>query len=1074
MRFCSNCGEGVGEDARFCASCGHRFSAQSRDPVGARKTVTVVFSDITGSTSLAERLDPEAVSNVLARYSHEMRRALETHGGTVAKFIGDAVMAVFGVPAVREDDALRAVRAAAELGSALERLNVELEQRWGVRLAVRTGVNTGEVIVGERSGDEGYVVGDAVNVAARLEQAAQPGEVLLGQETYALVGDAVTAEPVEPLVLKGKSKPVPAFRLTAVTAVSAELARGLESPMVGRQRELSRLRQAFEFVRDESRSRLITILGPPGVGKSRLAGELISGLQTGASVLRGRCLSYGEGITYWPLAEVVKRAAGIADEDTTEEALAKIEALLPPGDGRAQIALTVGGAIGLSEASSPPEEIFSAVRELFETLARDKPLVVVLDDLHWGEPGFLNLVEHLADSAESGLLLICLARSELRELRPALAIDEGNRSLISLQPLGASESGHLIRNLLGEGQLAAGLSTRIIDATGGNPLFVEELLRMLADEEWLQRDDGGWRVVGDLSELPVPPSIEAVLADRLDRLDPDYRDTLRRAAVIGQEFWPVAVAELSQPGLREQVPHHLEALTRRGLVVPGGQQFAGEEAFRFSHGLVRDVAYGGLLKESRADLHERFADWLETKAGQRVAEYDAILGYHLEQAYRCHEELGPVDDHGRALARRAADRLASAGKRAAAAREDAAAVSLLSRASSLLPERAPERFELLTRLGASLEGTANHVRAGEIYAEAIEGAVSAGNRGAEGRARLGRARVEFVADPTISLADIVLEVEQAITLLEEVGDEQALVKAWLLSGDLHFYQGRAADAQRALERALSRTDPDASPRNLNAILFAMGMCLLDGPAPLEQAVAFSRERLELARQKGRRSLEADMLHVVGIGEARRGRFDEGRKALTHSTAISEELGLKYMAQWSTRSAGNLELLAEDLRAAEHALRRSYEILEEMDLKASFGEAVVPLADALLQQGRSKEATDVLEQVPDDWASGDASTEAPLLTVKAKLLMTEGKTRHAKRLAAKALALVEATDWACLRADTLLAYSEMLFLTDRNEEAISISRQALKVAEDKAYAVAARKAERCLKRFEQSVARTSTR
>jgi class 3 adenylate cyclase/tetratricopeptide (TPR) repeat protein len=1067
MPFCSKCGGAVEEDARFCASCGHPLSATPLDPDTARKTVTVVFSDITGSTSLAERLDAETVSNVLARYSNEMRCTLEAHGGTVAKFIGDAVMAVFGVPTVHEDDALRAVRAAADLGPALERLNVELEQRWGVRLQVRTGVNTGEVVAGDRTSEEGYVVGDAVNVAARLEQAAKPGEVLLGQETYALLREAVTVEPVEPLTLKGKSEPVPAFRLADVVALSAAPEPRLEAPMVGRERELSQLVRAFELVRDEGRPQLVTILGPPGVGKSRLASELISSLQADARVLRGRCLSYGEGITYWPLAEVVRDAAGIADEDTTEEALGKMGALLGSEDDRASIAGTVGGALGLSETSPPPEEILWAVRKLFEALALDGPLVLVLDDLHWGEPTFLSLLEYVVRSSESALLVLCLARPDLRESHPALATDEGNRSLISLQPLGERQSGELIRHLLGEVPLALEVSTRIIDAAGGNPLFVQEMLRMLVDEGALEREDGGWRVAGDLSELRVPPTVEAVLADRLDQLEAGHRDTIRRASVVGQEFWPEAVAELSHPALREKVPGHLKELARRGLVMPGGHPFAGGEAFKFSHGLVRDVAYRGLLKESRSELHGRFADWLEDKVGHAVTEYEAILGYHLEQAYRYREELGPVDDQARILARRAAERLASAGMRAAAAREDGAAVSFLSRASRLLPARAPERLRLLPIIGESLEGTANHARAGEIYAEAVEGAARVGDRGIEGRARLGRAQVNFVTDPTISPQESVAEVERVIAILEEVGDQQALVKAWRLMGEALFYQGRALEGQRALERGLKHLGPSVSPRNENATFFAMGMCLLDGPTPLAHAVAFSQERLRLARHNWRRSLEADMLHLLGIGEARRGRFKTGRQALTDSTAISEDLGLRYMAQWSRRSLGHLELLAEDPRAAEQALRWSYEVMDEMDLKGSLGEAAVPLADALLKQGRCDEATRVLEKVQDDWATGDASIEAPLLIVRAKLFLAEGRYDRAKRLAAQALRLVKTTDWACLQADILLAYGEVLLLADCTEDAISILRRALKVAKDKEYVVAARKAARYLEKLERS-------
>jgi class 3 adenylate cyclase/tetratricopeptide (TPR) repeat protein len=1057
MPSCSKCGKVVDADARFCPSCGQSLSIEPLRAARARKRVTVVFSDITGSTSLGEQLDPETVKNVLSRYAAEMTRAVEAHGGMVEKFIGDAVVAVFGVPAVHEDDALRGVRAAADIGSALEELNLELARRFGVTLQVRTGVNTGEVVVREGMRHEGYVVGDAVNVAARLEQAAEPGEILLGHETYLLVREAVEAEPVPALTVKGKSAPVAAFRLLEVAAPVAEPERGLDSSLVGRRRELSQLRHAFDLAVNERRPRLVTVLGAPGVGKSRLAGELISGLRDSATVLRGRCLSYGEGITYWPLAEVVKEIAAIGEEDTSEEAQGRIAALLVSEDDRRSIARAVNGALGLSDARVPPEEIFWAVRRLFETIARNDPIVMVLDDLHWAEPTFLDLIEYLVRSSEGALLLLCLARLDLRELRPGLAVDEGNRALISLQPLGKGDSEELVRNMLGEAPLPEDVSARITGAAGGNPLFAGEMLRMLVDEGLLERDNGVWRVIGDISEVRVPATIEAVLADRLDHLESGERDAVERASVIGEEFWPGAVTMLSPAVLRAEVPGRLEALERKELVVAGGHAFAGEEAFKFSHILVRDVAYGGILKEARSELHERFADWLETKVGERVTEYEAILGYHLDQAYRYREELGPVDDQARLLARRAAGRLASAGMRAAAGRADAEAISLLSRAASLLPRRVPERLELLPIIGESLEGTANHARAKEIYAEALEEAIAAGHRAVEGRARLGRAHVDFVTDPSVSLEEIVEKAKEALAIFEEVGEHQALAKAWRLIGEARAYQGRAAEGEQALGRALDHLDLELSQRDANATFFAMGMCLLEGPVTLERALAFSQERLNLARQSGRRSLEADMLHLVGIGEGRLGRLEPARQALADSTAINEELGLRYMGQWSRRSLGQLELAAEELESAEQALRRSYEVLDEMGLTGSLAETAVPLADAFYRQGRFDEAARLLDKLDDDGTNDDASVAAPLLMVRAKLATVEMRYEDADDLAGRALELVEATDWACLQADTLLAYSEVLSRMDCASRAIAILRRALQIASAKQYVVASRKA-----------------
>jgi len=686
----------------------------------ARKVVTIVFCDLSGSTSLGERLDPESVRQMVSRYFRAMSDALERHGGTVEKFIGDAVMAVFGIPTLREDDALRAVRAAVEMRMALEELNEQLDRRYGVRLRVRTGVNTGEVIAGDPSRGHGFVTGDAVNVAARFEQAAGAGEILIGEHTFELVRDAARVEPVAPLDLKGKSDPVPAFRLVDVADQAAGLDGRLSLPLVGRERELDLLREAFDRTITGRTCELVTVVGPAGMGKSRMAKEFADSLQGAARVVVGRCLSYGQGLTFWPLREVVEELAGTDDGDSSEEAQTKIARLLPEGDDKATIVERVAGALGLSESAAYPTETAWAVRKLLEAAAAERPLVVLFEDIHWGEPTFLELIKYLAATIKGvPILIVAIARTDLLDAMPDFAGGLANATRMELQPLSGAESSALIEHLIGDAAVASDLSQRIFAAGGGNPLFVEELVRMLSDELQLKRDEGSsW--VEELSALSVPPTIHALLAARLDRLDPAERGVVEAAAVVGGSFAGGAVLELGRHEDRSELDGHVRALVRKDLIQPDGGRFAGEETFSFKHLLVRDVAYQGILKEVRADLHERFADWLERAAGERSSEYEEILGYHLERGYHYLTELGPVDERGRELAVRAATRLGSSGRRALARGDIPPAVNLLERAVSLLEEDDSARRDLTLKLGIALAETGQLTRVDGLLHDRIE------------------------------------------------------------------------------------------------------------------------------------------------------------------------------------------------------------------------------------------------------------------------------------------------------------------------------------------------------------------
>jgi class 3 adenylate cyclase len=661
-----------------------------------RKVVTIVFCDLSGSTSLGERLDPESVRRMVTRYFDAMSGALEHHGGTVEKFIGDAVMAVFGVPAVREDDALRAVRAAAEMKTALEELNDQLEQRFGVRLRVRTGVNTGEVIAGDPSQGHGFVTGDAVNVAARLEQAAPDGEVLIGDATYELVRNSVQVEEVPALDLKGKAERVPAYRLIDLKGAGAKIG----APLVGRERELDLLQQAFDRTVAVAGGELVTILGSAGLGKSRLAEEFADTVRGSATVVSGRCLSYGEGLTFWPVREVVQALAGIDDGGSSEEAQAAITRMLPVDEDAALVAERVGGAIGVTELAASPQETFWAVRRWLEAAAADGPLVVLFEDVHWGEQTFHDLLEYLAGTIHGvPVLLLAVARSDLLDQHPDFA---GTR--LNLEPLTPAQSRELIGHLAGEADVSPELAERAFDAGEGNPLFVEELVRMLVDQR----------------QLSVPPTIHALLAARVDQLDAGERAVVEAAAVVGRSFGGGAALALVGGDDRAELDQRLSALERKDLIQADSGRFAGEPTFSFKHILIQDVAYQGILKEARVGYHERFADWLESTAGERAGEYEEILGHHLERACTYLGELGPPDDHSRELASRASSRLASSGRRALARGDIAPAVKLLDRALLLLPEDDPGRRDLALKLGIALAETGDVSRADALLQDRIE------------------------------------------------------------------------------------------------------------------------------------------------------------------------------------------------------------------------------------------------------------------------------------------------------------------------------------------------------------------
>src|SRR5215211_2953024 len=708
MLTCAHCGEQNPERARFCLNCGASLAAEPRR--GARKVVTVVVCDVSGSTALGERLDPESLGRVMARYFECTRAVLERHHGLVQKFIGDAVVATFGVPVVREDDALRAVRAAAAMQDAVAELDDE-----GPAIEVRIGVATGEVMVEEAGGDP-LVIGEAVNLATRLQAVAGPGEVLLDHRTWHLARDALVAAPVDGI--EGVASR--AWRLVDVSPDALGHARRSDSPLVGRLAELQLFDWVFQQTVRTSTCHLLTVLGPAGVGKSRLVAAALDALDDAAFVLSGQCSPNAEGSSFWPIAEIVRRAAEIKAADSPEQAEAKLEELLDDPDGE-RVADRVGRLIGLRPAPVTSEDAVWAVRRFLEVLADRHPLVVVIDDLHWAQPALLDLIEQVVALArEARLLVVAVARPELLEQRPGWSGGRLNASTMLLEPLAAEESATLLEHLAGEAALPPDATDRITRTAEGNPLFLEELLAMLIEEGRLRRDGGRW-VANDLAAASTPPTIQALLAARLDRLATEER----------------AVLALTPEPARAEAETQLLSLVRKELLRPAPAPLGGRDGFQFRHQLVRDAAYDSLPKQTRAELHQRYAGWLAEAYAGRGGEVAEVLGWHLERAYRFLTELGPVDARGRQVAAAAAAQLAAAGHTATGRGDLPAAAKLLERAIALLGPGDRDRLQLLTDLGEVLVLNVETDRAEGVLDEALAGAERAGDQGLAAHATLG-------------------------------------------------------------------------------------------------------------------------------------------------------------------------------------------------------------------------------------------------------------------------------------------------------------------------------------------------
>jgi tetratricopeptide (TPR) repeat protein len=835
----------------------------------------------------------------------------------------------------------------------------------------------------------------------------------------------------------------------------------LAAPMVGRTRQLGQLVQAFDTVVAAPAWRLVTVLGAAGVGKSRLVEEFLALAQRRASVLQGRCLEQGQATTYWPVAEVVRQAAGITESSSLDEVRARLVVLLGGDREAGLVAERIAAILGLAEAGAVAGELPWALGRLLETLARQQPVVVVLDDLQWAAPALLDLVEQVTNRASTApVLLVGVARTELLDVRPQWPAASPGATSLLLEPLSRRDAGRLIDGLLGDGEGGAAVRAWVTDAAGGNPLFVQELVAMLIDDGVLVRRDGTWTASGDVAALEVPPTIMAVLAARLERLDPAERAVLQRASVVGEVFSPTAVAELVPAPARRHVASYLHRLSRKGLVRADRSMSGAGGAFRFRHLLVREAAYHAVPKQQRAELHEQYADWLAEATGERLAEYEEVVGYHLEQAYRYHRELGPPSDGGRALARRAAGHLAQAYRRAQDRGDVAAAAGLAGRAAALLPERDPHRLVLLPELGTALFWTGELGKAETVLGEAITLARAAGDRRVEHRARLEQLFIRLGNDASGVRPDQVRhEAEQTAAVLGALGDDHGLARAWYLIGQAHGQAGRFAAATRAQQLAIGHAERAGEPWLGAWLRYQLGFALVLGPLPRAEATAAVADLLAWARAGGYRSLEGGMLLSLGVLEAMAGRIDQARALFADGRDLLAGLGpLLEQAAIAIVSALT-ELTAGDPARAEPDLRAAYERLLGMGERGYCSTCAADLAETLYRLGRYEEASHFADQSRALAGPNDVTSQHAWRGVQAKLLARAGRHAAAEHLARAGAELAATTDDLWSQGRALLDLATVLQAAGRLREAAAAARLAARRFERKGIVPMAEQARR---------------
>ena len=1060
MIKCPQCNEENPPKFRLCGYCGAPLVAAppALPAREIRRTVTIVFCDLKGSTELGESLDPESLHEVKEGYFAAMAAEITRHGGKIEKYIGDAIMAVFGLPLPHEDDALRAMRAAQGMRTALKQVNLDLKERYGVQLANRTGVNTGEVVaVDDPNATQKLATGDAVNVAARLEQAAPPGEIYLGAVTYHLVRDAIEVAEVEPLTLKGKSEPVRAYRLIEARGLDGYVRRA-DSKIVGREEELAAVDVRLGELLQSRTASLVTIIGHAGIGKSRLAREVMArGAAAGARTVQGRCLPYGDGITFWPLRDIATGAADVRADDSPAEARAKLATLIDDADVTARLA----SAIGLSEGAFALHEINWAARKFLEKLAADRPLVALIDDIHWAEQAFLDLMEHVLGTAENApILLLATSRPDLIEKRPEWGERTGSLR-IELRPLSDTAAARVAENLLGA-SFPPDVTARIVAAAEGNPLYVEQILAMLVDTQAIEKQaDGQWARGKNYGDIDIPPTIKALLEARLGQLGRNERYAIEPASVIGLQFPVSAVASLEPEIARTGIDEQIAALTRKQFV----QLMSSEDSdliYRFHHHLVRDTVYAGLLKRARANMHVDFVRWADKVNAERgrALEFEEILGYHLEQAHRYLGELGPLDEKAHEIGRDASRRLGSAGRRAHARGDAHAAEDLFRRAIAVLKEGDPLSLPLMPLHAEVLLELGKFERAKALVERARSLAEAGGDVRARATADLVRMHVRLEKAEPGAWSDASVQLtSEIIPLLEKEGAHAELARAWRLIALTMQIAGAYGTAGDVIQKVVTHAREGRDDRLLARSALGLTFNALYGPTTVQQAL----EQCEQFLSGDMRDRNVQGLIKCKLAQLRamNGEFEKARTMYHEARAMLDDLGHTVNVSTTSFDLGMVELLADDPAAAERALRADYDTLVQLGAKYLISSMGAILARAVRAQGRDEEALELTRTVEAAADDDDVDAQVNWRAIRAPILARAGQIAEAEALARSAHEKARETEMPSLRGFALTELASVLQVAGRTEDARAALVEAMAIYEKKGDIVSVGRAKRLL-------------
>jgi class 3 adenylate cyclase/tetratricopeptide (TPR) repeat protein len=1074
MPTCPTCDFVIDQPGQACPRCGAPLGAPASS--GEFRIVTVLFCDLVHSTVLGRQLEPLVTKRVNDRYGEAVRRILGGGGARVGKRHGDGFMAAFGMLELHEDDALRAVWAAGELRAAIGELSEELRRERGVGLEIRIGINTGRLLVSDAGTLEEDLTGDAVNLAKKFEESAGAGEIILGEGTYRLVADRVKAEPAEPLAVDGFPRPRDTWRLLEVLPDGSGRGRRFHAPLVGRELEGELLRHLFERVVAEGSCHLANVLGPGGVGKSRLVDEFVDGLGGRAAVLRAHCLQLGSSVTVWPLVEIVRQAARISSADSPELARSRVAELVH-GDERSELVTErVAQLLGVVAEAERPEGTLWAVHRLLQARARRDPLVVVIDDLHWADPILLDAVEQLIDlSQDIPMLLVCIARpEELLSRGEGWPAATANALSLRLSPLGEREGEQLVGHLLG-GRVDPAVHALVTDRAQGYPLIVEELVANLRDEGRLQALGGRWVLRlepadAGLDRSSIPTSIHALLQVRLERLEAREargRAIIEAASVVGEQFHVGDVQALTGVEDPDEVDAVVQELVRVDLIRPDRSPAAvplppGSGAgYRFRHPMIQSVAYDRMPEDRRGELHERYAGWLAEQTRANPDQFDELVAHHFHEAYRYASKLDPSADRTRKVACRAGERYAVAGNRAVIRGDTRLVQAWLGRAVRLLPDDHEDRLKALPQLAEAQQASGKLKEAARAYQELAKSATAVGHDGLATHATIGRLRLTALHDPERFLREGGDQVELAIPVFERLDDPLGLAKAWHLLAYLHWTRGRLSVAGANAEKARTFARKARDRYWEAAILGQHCLILYWGSTPLDQVERANREALAEAQRRGMRGLEATALTVLARIAALRSDLDEARQLVGAAHEITSDLGETLTQAADCLSQALIELLDDDLDAAEDMLRSGYQRLEQMGATGSLAPVAAMLARVVLLRGRGDEAEELTRTCERVAAPDQVDAQVKWRSIRAIALARRGDSEEAERLVREAVYRVDKTDQLDSRAEARVDLAEVLRLGGRHGEAGRVLDRAIALYREKGNEVAEAGARRLL-------------